>query len=142
MPHYYVDTNVVIDILEAPEVLSTDQNAFVTGVESGRIKALTSELTLAECLVKPFGDEDTDAVNAYLMFLDNRRNFPVLAVTRDILIEAARVRAKLRCPLPDALHLATALSAGCDVLLTNDKRLKPVAPVRIALWSTFSVATP
>jgi predicted nucleic acid-binding protein len=134
---YYVDTNVVIYILESPTKLSAGQNAFVADLEAGRLEAVTSELTLAECLIKPLGDFDTTAVAAYQTFLNDRRNFPVLPVNRDILVEAAAIRARVRCPLPDAIHLATAVLARCDVLLSNDKRLKPVAPLQILSWNTL-----
>jgi predicted nucleic acid-binding protein len=48
----------------------------------------------------------------------------VLSVERTILIEAARLRGRLVLRLPDAMHVATAAAAGCDVLLSNDRRLK------------------
>jgi predicted nucleic acid-binding protein len=139
-PHrYYVDTNVIIGILELPQTLSAEQNAFVAGVEAGKVRALTSELTVAECLVKPFANADQAGIAAFLTFLDGRPNFPVLPATRDLWIAAAEVRAKVRCSLPDALHIATAVSAGCDVFLTDDKRLNTVAPLKFERWSTLTL---
>jgi predicted nucleic acid-binding protein len=48
----------------------------------------------------------------------------VLSVERTILIEAARLQARLVLRLPDAIHVATAVAAGCDVVLSNDRRLR------------------
>ncbi len=48
----------------------------------------------------------------------------MLSVERAILIEAAHLQARLGLRLPDAIHVATAVAAGCDVLLSNDRRLK------------------
>jgi predicted nucleic acid-binding protein len=52
-------------------------------------------------------------------------------VTRDILVDAARLRAESRTQLPDAIHVATALRHGCEVYLTNDHRLRPPAGLTI-----------
>jgi predicted nucleic acid-binding protein len=136
---YYVDTNVIIGILELTETLSAEQNAFVAGIEAGKIKALTSELTVAECLVKPLANSDQLGITAFLAFLDDRPSFPILPATRNLWIAAAEVRAKTRCSLPDALHIATAVSARCDVFLTDDKRLRTITPMQLELWSTLTL---
>jgi len=40
---------------------------------------------------------------------------------------ATELRARHRLRTPDALHLATALSHGCQSLITNDRRLSQAA---------------
>ena len=108
---------------------------FLRLLDEGKVKALTSELTLAECLVKPFADRNAVAVSAYLEFLDGRQNFPVIPVSREILLAAARLRGKKNVKLPDAIHLATAGAFGCTVFLSNDRRLRSVDDLRILAWS-------
>jgi predicted nucleic acid-binding protein len=39
----------------------------------------------------------------------------------------ARIRASYRVSPADAIHLASAASAGVDLFLTNDHRLQPLA---------------
>lgn len=137
---FYVDTNVVIAIVEATSILVPVQVAFVEGIERSRIKAFTSELTLAECLVKPMADRNADTVAAYLTFLDGRPELPVLPVSRAILLEAARLRAETGIKLPDAIHMATASAANCDVFLTNDRGVRAAAKMKIQWWDELDVA--
>ena len=44
-------------------------------------------------------------------------------VTAEIADEAARIRASTNLLLPDAIHVATAVVAGADAFLTNDRQL-------------------
>ena len=49
----YLDTNIFIYALEAyPEYVSTLTSLFAA-IDEGKIRAMTSELTLAEVLIKP-----------------------------------------------------------------------------------------
>ena len=48
----------------------------------------------------------------------------MVPVSRTILIDAARLRANSGLRLPDAIHVATAVAAGCPIFLSNDRRLK------------------
>ena len=74
--------------------------------------------------MKPFGLGREDAVATYTELLTPSDRLAVLPVDRAILVEAARQRAALGMPMPDAIHVATALAAGCELFLTNDRRLK------------------
>lgn len=132
---YYLDTNVVISVVEAAERLAETQTRFIAGIDGASIKALTSELTLAECLVKPFADKNAAAVEAYLLFLNGRRNFPVVPINRHILTVAARLRTELGVKLPDAIHIATAEAAECAIFLTNDRGIRLPGKMKLKLWN-------
>jgi predicted nucleic acid-binding protein len=134
-PRYYLDTNIVISVVEAAGRLGETQIQFVSGVDGAAIEALTSELTLAECLVKPFADRNVTVVEAYLLFLNGRRNFPVLPIDRHILTVAARLRTELGVKLPDAIHIATAQSAACTVFLTNDRGIRLPEGMKLNFWN-------
>ena len=121
-PLYYLDTNVVISSSKRPRAFGQAQRRFVERIDASEIAATTSELTLAECLVKPLADKDLAAVEAYLTFLDWATAFPVVPVTRGILLDAARLRATSTLKLPDAIYIATAHTAGCTEFLTNDRQ--------------------
>jgi predicted nucleic acid-binding protein len=133
--HYYLDTNVVISVVEAVGRLAETQTRFIAGIDGTSIAALTSELTLAECLVKPFADKNAAAVEAYLLFLNGRRNLPVVPINRHILTVAARLRTELGVKLPDAIHIATAEAAECTVFLTNDRGIRLPEGMKLKLWN-------
>ena len=132
---YYLDTNVVISVIEAAGRLAETQTRFIAGIDGASVEAVTSELTLAECLVKPFADKNAAAVEAYLLFLNGRRNFPVVPINRNILTVAARLRTELGVKLPDAIHIATAEAAKCGVFLTNDRGIRLPEGMKLKLWS-------
>ena len=92
----YLDTNLFIYALEeiAPWVEITKY--VLNAIDSGGCSAITSELTVAECLVKPLELGSTDLVQTYLTFLQNRPFFSIVPVSREIFIQAARLRASAR----------------------------------------------
>lgn len=131
---FYLDTNVIISIIDGVETLETKQVEFISHIEENKIEALTSELTLAECLVRPLADKNISAIKAYMGFLEGRPDFAVIPVSRDILILAAQVRVDTRLKLPDAIHAATAKTSDCAIFLTCDRRIKNLAGLKIVLW--------
>ena len=89
----------------------------------------------AECLIKPIADKNADAVEAYLLFVNGRRNLPVVPINRNILTVAARLRTALGVRLPDAIHVATADAAKCGVFLINDCRMRLPKEMKLKLWN-------
>lgn len=59
----------------------------------------------------------------------------VVPVSRDVLIEAARLRAVANLRLPDAIHGATATLTGCETFLTNDRRLLAIPGIDVVVLS-------
>jgi predicted nucleic acid-binding protein len=101
----------------------------------GEITAVTSDLTLAEVLVKPKRDNNQTLEHAYRQFLLPTESFRNSAVSREILEAAAGIRAKSALKLPDAIHFASAINQHCDSFLTNDDRFEGMTGSRVVLLS-------
>jgi predicted nucleic acid-binding protein len=136
--HVYLDANIFIYALERhPDYLARLDQLFAH-IDAGDNTASTSEITLAECLVKPFADNNLDRQQLYQAAIASRRNFDVVPVSRAVIVHAARLRALHKPRLPDAIHLATALAAGCQTLLTNDNLIKPIAGIQVVQLSELT----
>ncbi|MEF2550943.1 type II toxin-antitoxin system VapC family toxin [Aurantimonas sp. A2-1-M11] len=127
---YYLDANTVIAIVEGGYTLNAAQRSFLENVDAGRVFAASSEIALAECLVKPFRILDATAISSILEFLNGRRTLPLVPLSRGVMIKAAQVRAVTDAKMPDAIHIACAADAECTVFLSSDKRLRVPAPMR------------
>lgn len=127
--YVYLDSNIVITILEYTAPLSQPQKRFIDALETGQISAVSSHLALAECLVKPMRERNEQAIEAVLQFLENQEHVELLPVSRDILVKAAEIRAVSGTKLPDAIHLASAVAAGCQTFLSDDKGIRMPASV-------------
>ena len=120
----YLDTNVIVYAVEGFDEHQAFLNALFQLFDAGAAFALTSELTLAEALVRPLQIGRQDVVDLYLDLLQGSERLKVLPIDRPILIDAARQRAALGIRLPDAIHVATAVAGACEVFLSNDRRLR------------------
>ena len=132
---HYLDTNVLIAIIEPVVPLTNAQSLFLERIDRGEFFALTSELALSECLVKPFADGDQRVIDAYHSLFESHTGLAVMSVSRDILVNAARLRARHRTSLPDAIHISTAELARCEVFVTDDRRIRTPAGLPARSWN-------
>jgi predicted nucleic acid-binding protein len=129
--HLYLDANIFIYAMERhPDYVARVDRLFAN-IDAGGNTASTSEITLAECLVKPFADQDAERQRLYEAAISTRPHFGVVPVSRPILIYAAQLRAEQRLRLPDAIHAATALTSGCQTILTNDNLIRPIPGIEV-----------
>jgi predicted nucleic acid-binding protein len=136
----YIDANVFIAALEHPTARSDHAWWILSAIQEGEIAGVTSEITLAEVLVKPIELGNHDMVIAYESMIAPGPNFDVPAVTREILIDAARIRAnRVSVKLPDAVHLATAQAHACAFFVTEDRRMEVLESMRQLLVNPFTV---
>lgn len=127
----YLDTNVFIYAVEAvPEYAAAIETLFGR-IDDRSLVAVTSELTLGEVLAKPFEVGRQDIAATYEDMLTPSAWLSVLPVERSILIRAARIQSQLALRLPDAIHVATAVAAGCRAVLSNDRRLRVPADIKL-----------
>jgi len=81
-----------------------------------------SELTRLECRVKPLREGETNLLDDFDRFF-NESVGAILPLSREVMDRATEIRARYGFKTPDAIHLAAANVSGCDVFLTNDRRL-------------------
>ena len=124
----YLDANAVIIAIEGEdEIADLVRRVFELGgtAENGLV---TSELTLSEVLVRPLRENDADRARAYLSLLADGPGMSISAISRDVLLASADLRARYGAlKLADAIHLATAVELACDRFLSNDHRLPRLA---------------
>lgn len=120
----YLDANVLIYALETDGDDGGLARRWLSQVDRGVIVAVTSELTLVEVLPHPLSIGDARLVDAYRRFLSSSPHLETSSVSLEVLPRAAELRAELGCETPDAVHVASAILAGCRGFLTNDTRLK------------------
>jgi predicted nucleic acid-binding protein len=134
----YLDSNVFIYALEGYQEYSKLLEPLLDSLDSGRNAAVTSELTLAEVLVKPMIMGDKALQSVYEETLSESDALSVVPVSREVLIEAARIRAEVQSiRLADAVHAATSRLRKAAVFVTNDSRLKALPGMKVVLLSDF-----
>lgn len=133
-----VDTALFIYFIEEhPRFLPAVEELFVEA-DRGERTLITSALTLLEVLVVPYRLGDSDLAERYEQILSNSRGVRVVDLTAVQLRTAAQIRASTGAATPDALQLAAAVTTGCDVFVTNDRRLPEVGGVKVVQLSSYA----
>ncbi len=131
----YLDTNIFIYAIEGYPDFVDELNQLFDNIDAGNLRAFTSELTLAEVLVRPLIDGNLEIQSVYQQALQSSEVLEVVAVSWHVLIEVARLRAVANLRLPDAIHGATAILSGCETFLTNDRRLTALPGIEVVVLS-------
>lgn len=116
----YLDANIFIYSIEIIEPWAKELNDVFIGLQSSEFSAVTSCLSLLECLVMPFKTNRHDLVQVYRQTFLPRTYLAVSPIDNDVLTFSANIRAQSGLKLPDAIHAATALTQKCTAMLTND----------------------
>lgn len=131
---------VIYAVEENPQYLPIVREIFARIEESSPI-GVTSPVTLAECLVRPYRLGQTELQQQYIELFFQTENIIFQPITNpSIALEAAQIRAKYNLQLPDAFQIAVALAAGCDAFLTNDVTFRRVTELRILVLDELKVA--
>jgi predicted nucleic acid-binding protein len=111
----------------SPVIYSVETVAPYAAVVDARLAAssvvrVASDLTRMECRVKPLRSQDTALLQDYDDFFAADVS-EIVPLTRAVIDRATEIRAQFGFKTPDAIHLAAASEASCDLFLTNDHRL-------------------
>lgn len=103
-------------------------------VSAGRLLAHASVLAVTEVLVPAYRVGNQRAARRVRSALERIPNLEIVPVNAEVADLAARLRAAHNLRTPDAIHVATALDASADCIVTNDHRLRRVEAEGIRVW--------
>lgn len=124
-----LDTSVFIYYVQGHSTFGSPAKEIIHQLAAGNMQTVTSVLTITELLAyrgrgrmrpKNLKKLRKRTLEKFLEY----PNVSVVDVSTTIAVEAGRIRQEHGIRLPDAVHLATAITAGAESFITNDKRLK------------------
>ena len=130
-----LDTSIWIYHLEQHAEFAAAAGRVIEGLESGKFRGVVSELTLLELTVRPLQLGRQDVADDYELLLGYFPNLELQPITRNVLLEAAGLRAQFKLRTPDAIQLATGLRFGATLAVTNDDAWRKVPLIETILLS-------
>ncbi len=115
------DSNFLIYHLNRTEPYASVVTELLAAVRDGFKEGYVSVVSELEMLVQPVREARWWEIEQIGTVLDAPQ-MHVVELTRAIARTAAQIRADRRLSLADATIVATAVHAGCDVLVGNDER--------------------
>ena len=134
----YLDTVGFIYSVERIEPYRTLLEPMWLEAQAGRFTVVSSELLVLETLVKPLREGDSTLESVFRSLFD-ADEVMLVPTTRTLWEDAARLRAATGLKVPDALHAATAVRAGCTLFVTNDSDFRRVQDLSVIVLDDFLV---
>lgn len=131
--HVLLDTMCFIYVVEQVPPYMAVLRPVLGGIASGEVRCSISVLALSEVLVQPLRAGDGDLVDRFRALLTRTKGVMPVAVDMEIAERAADLRARYGLRTPDAIHVATALHAGCTHILTNDRAWQRVTECAVVV---------
>jgi predicted nucleic acid-binding protein len=128
-----IDSSVWIYHFEQHPEFGAPAGRVFEGVEEGAYRGITSELTLLELTVRPLQLGRQDVADEYELLLNYFPNLELEPISREILLDAAALRARHRLRTPDAILLATAVHSRATAAVTNDDAWLVSAPTGVEI---------
>jgi predicted nucleic acid-binding protein len=116
-----LDTAIFIYHFEENQTYLGLTRELFSSIEMGERTGVTSAITLMEIIVKPLSLGRQDVAQKYEALLANFPNLTIAEIDRDVIRQAARLRAKYRIRPPDALQASVSLIYGAHAFITNDR---------------------
>lgn len=126
---YFIDEN--------PRYISKVEKIF-SEISEGNILGVSSYLSLLEVLVKPIKEGARDVASQYKNFMLGSSSLKLYPLDDRVAEKAAELRARyygngMKIKTPDAIQIATGILNGADIFITNDKNLKNVKEIKVAV---------
>jgi predicted nucleic acid-binding protein len=130
-----LDTGPFIYYIEDVSPYADLLDPVFTRLENHALRAVTSTVTFAEILTKPFTEKNFSIADEIKFTLRSFSSLSVASIDEKLAEAAALIRARYTIRLPDALQLAAAIQGEATLFLTNDKRVKKVDAVEVLVLS-------
>ena len=129
-----LDTNIVIYAVERNPIWSPKVAARLSAATAAGDSFAVSDAARLECLVGPLQKGDASLATDYQNFFASTQ-IRMLSVSPAVWEMAASIRARHGFEAVDAIHLASAVEAGCDLFLTNDVRLAKCSDILVVVMA-------
>lgn len=134
----FFDTAPIIYFIEAHPNYGSIMGELLTQIHSNEIKTFTSVITIAEVLPRPISQNREELATLFLDFIQKSEFINLLSITPGIAEKAGRLRGEnnsLRAL--DALQIAAAMDADCDLFVTNDIKLKKTKDIDVLVLNDY-----
>lgn len=128
----YLDASGLIYSMERVEPYRTLLEPMWQATQEGTLTIVSSPVLVLEALVKPIRDGNA-AIEAQYRELFAAGAVRLLEASHQTFEDAAHLRAETGLAIPDALHAATALRAGCTLFVTNDADFRRVRDLPVVV---------
>ncbi len=126
-----VDTAPIIYLLEGHPQFSKQYLSLFERIEVGGLHAVVSVVTLAEVLAGPLRHGNEILADRYYRALTSSAHWQIQEMDSELSFMAARIRARYRLKLPDAIQVATAIHSSSSALVTHDRDFSSVDEIQI-----------
>ena len=106
-------------------------------LSSPKVYGSTSIIALIEVCIYPQRQGRPDLVSIYENALLHSQQVQMWPVNVEIARHAVQLRAEYDIHVPDALHLATAITAGATLFVTNDRRLQRISEIEVLNFEDY-----
>ncbi len=128
-----LDTNIFIYHFEENPAYSPYTEELFERIESGRVRAVTSALTLHEILTGARKAGKPDLVALYRNLLGSFPNLYFVPFDANVADISSDLRARYGLRTPDAIQVATAIHQRADAFVTNDAGLRRIKEIRVTI---------
>lgn len=108
-------------------------------LSTAEVYGYTSIITLIEACIYPQRQGRADLVKTYENALLHSRQVQMWPVNVEIARSAVQLRAEYDIHIPDALHLATAITVGATLFVTNDRRLQKIGEIEVLIFEEYAL---
>ncbi len=129
-----VDSAPIIYYLQNHPVHAARFEGLFASATEGMVLINISTITLAEVMAGPLAADNEILAAQYREVLCRSQGWQAIPVDEQVAAEAARLRARYRLRLPDAIQVATAIVTRSWALITHDSALARVKDIRV--WGT------
>jgi predicted nucleic acid-binding protein len=120
-----IDTGVFVSVLNKEKGYESSLG-LLEEIRRKKIEGFISVMTIAEIIsiYRRLGEEETMVARASIESLVGEER--IVPITKELAEAAGRVKAEYRVSLGDAFIIATAVSIGCEYLVSLDPEIKQV----------------
>lgn len=137
-----LDTAPVIYFVEDHRTYAEMLKPVFDRLDARTLVAVTTPVTLAECLIHPLRGGDSELVRRFTELLTAGPGTEFASLESEIGAMAAALRERYDLTLLDAFQCAAALHHECDLVLTNDLMLKRVREISVLTLDELNASTP